>query len=89
MPANLSVAQILREYVTLAVESLDRMYLNVYVPSLQYASGVAGFFRYHRGQTFPRIVRSTALVNQYYLYALHQDFGPFCLKFCSYAPYTA
>ena len=45
MPANLSVAQILREHVTLEVESLDRMYLNVYVPPLQYAGGVASFFR--------------------------------------------
>ena len=52
MPANLSVAQILREHVTLAVESLDRMYLNVYVPQLQREGGVASFFRYHRGQPF-------------------------------------
>ena len=170
MPANLSVAQILREHVTLEVESLDRMYLNVYVPPLQYAGGVASFFRYHRGQPFassalmqpmsrdfvasleqyarehdlplitfakgqrkddvaaeyraratqdegvlfigkaqekssvfrtekrrnpqsgqsyPWLVRSTAMVNQYYLYALDQDFGPFFLKFNSYFPYTA
>src|SRR5206468_3157281 len=37
---------------TLEVESLDRMYLNVYVPGLQYESGVAAFFRAHRGQLF-------------------------------------
>ena len=170
MSASLSVAAILREHVTLAVESLDRMYLNVYMPRLQHASGVASFFRYHRGQPFassalmqpmsqafvtaieqfarlndvpllsfvkgqrkddlaaeyraratrddgvlfigkaqekasvfrtekrrnaesgqsyPWIVRSTAMVNQYYFYALDQDFGPFFLKFCSYFPYTA
>lgn len=47
-----TVAEILREHVTLEVESIDRMYLNVYVPALQYEKGVVGFFRYHRGQTF-------------------------------------
>jgi hypothetical protein len=25
---------------------------------------------------------STAMVNQYYVYAVHRDFGPFFLKFC-------
>jgi hypothetical protein len=33
-------------------------------------------------------VRSTAIVNQFYLYALDADFGPFFLKFSSYFPYT-
>lgn len=47
-----SVAEVLSEHVTLEVESMDRMYLNVYVPKLQYEQGVAAFFRYHRGHTF-------------------------------------
>jgi hypothetical protein len=47
-----SVADILRGHVTLEVESIDRMYLNAYVPGLQYASGVAAFFRKHRGYPF-------------------------------------
>jgi len=47
-----SVAEILREHVTLEVESIDRMYLNVYVPRLQTERGVVGFFRYHRGHPF-------------------------------------
>ena len=34
-----SVAEILREHVALEVEGIDRMYLNAYVPGLQYASG--------------------------------------------------
>jgi hypothetical protein len=170
MPASLNVAQILREHVRLEVESLDRMYLNVYVPALQHAGGVVRFFHHHRGQpfassvlmqpmsrdfvarleqyardqhvplltfardqrkddvaaeyraratqaegvlfigkaqekanvfrtekrrnpqtgqTYPWIVRSTALVNHYYIYALDRDFGPFFLKFNSYFPYTA
>lgn len=164
-----SVAEILRDHVTLEVESIDRMYLNVYVPRLQSERGVVSFFRYHRGhpfassalmepiskafirsieafaareqvplltfapgqdkdavmaerlarfpapegvvfigkaqektkvfrtekrknprtgQPYPWIVRSTALVNQYYFYCVDRDFGPFFLKFCSYFPYT-
>src|SRR5437899_6448306 len=47
-----TVGQILRDHTTLEAESIDRMYLNVYVPGLQYESGVAAFFRSHRGQLF-------------------------------------
>ena len=47
-----TVAQVLKEHVTLTVESIDRMYLNVYVPRLQYEQGVVSFFRFHRGYTF-------------------------------------
>jgi len=165
-----SVAEILRDHVTLDVESIDRMYLNAYVPGLQYESGVAAFFRRHRGQPFassarmepiskafvaaihafvhahgvplitfeegqrkddvmaehlkrfpaaegvvfvgraqekarairtekrrnpttgqayPWLVRSTAMVNHFYFYAVDGDFGPFFLKFGTYFPYTA
>ncbi|MBI4729159.1 MAG: hypothetical protein HY775_06600, partial [Acidobacteria bacterium] len=41
------------------------------------------------GKTYPWIVRSTAMVNQYYFYCLDRDFGPFFLKFCSYFPHNA
>ena len=41
------------------------------------------------GGTYPWIVRSTALVNQWYLYLKDRDFGPFFLKFSSYFPYNA
>jgi hypothetical protein len=165
-----SVATILREHVTLEIESIDRLYLNVYVPLVQSAAGVAHFFRRHRGatfaaaplmdamtkafiaaierfaaregvplitfargqrkeevaaaylaqfqgeegilligtaqekavvcrtekrrnpqtgQTYPWLVRATALVNQYYFYGVDRDFGPFFLKFCAYFPYNA
>lgn len=47
-----TVAEILREHVTLEVESIDRMYLNVYVPGLQSEGSVAWFFRTHRGHLF-------------------------------------
>jgi hypothetical protein len=41
------------------------------------------------GATYPWLVRSTAMVNQFYVYCLDRDFGPFFLKFGSYFPYTA
>lgn len=165
-----TVRDVLDEHTTLEVESIDRMYLNVYVPALQYDGGVATFFRKHQGhrfassvlmapisrafvaaieafvvahrlplitfakgqrkdevmaahlarftgtegvlfvgkaqekarvfrtekrrnpqtgQPYPWLVRSTAMVNHYYFYAVDADFGPFFLKFCAYFPYNA
>jgi hypothetical protein len=156
--------------VTLEVECVDRMYLNLYVPKLQYESGVVGFLRAHRGHaiassalmapitrqfvgeierfaeregvdlitfakgqrkddvahdylaefggeegvlfvgkaqektttfrtekrrnaetgaSYPWIVRTTAMVNHYYVYCVDRDFGPFFVKFSSYFPYNA
>lgn len=164
-----NVAEVLGEHVVLEVEGIDRMYLNVYVPQLQWAFGIVQFFRIHRqqmwassvlmsrmtqaylsrwerfieeegielvqfrkgqrkddvmaerlkkftaeegivfigkaqektavfrtekrrnpqsGQSYPWIVKSTAMVNHYYIYAVDRDFGPFFLKFCSYFPYN-
>jgi hypothetical protein len=41
------------------------------------------------GQTYPWLVSSTAMVNQYYFYGTDEDFGPFFIKFSSYFPYGA
>jgi len=41
------------------------------------------------GASYPWIVRGTAMVNHFYVYAVDADFGPFFLKFCSYFPYNA
>src|SRR3954449_5244598 len=165
-----SAADVLMGHVTLEVEGIDRMYLNVYQPRLQTDRGVAAFFRFHRGETFassalmapmstafiaavdhfvaqeqvplitfakgqrkddiakgyhsryhgsegivfvgkaqektpvfrtekrrnpdtgqtyPWIVRSTAMVNHFYFYGTDDDFGPFFIKFCTYFPYNA
>ena len=165
-----TVAEILRDHVTLEVEGIDRMYLNAVVPILQSEGGISWFFRECRGYAFPSsalmapmtrafvealedfarseqldvvnfekkqrkddvaaeyrarfrgeegvlfvgkaqektsvfrtgrrknpqtgasyawLYRSTAMVNQYYFYAIDRDFGPFFLKFCSYFPYNA
>ena len=169
--AQISLAELRREHVRLEVESIDRMYLNVYIPKLQRESGASWFLkqqrqypvassaamapisrafveavetyakahpipmltfakgqrkddvvapylrqaagregivligkaqektttfrttkghgRPRRADRYPRLLRTTAMVNQYYCYGLDVDFGPFFFKFSSYFPYTA
>jgi hypothetical protein len=164
-----TVADVLADHVVFEVECIDRMYLNVYVPQLQYAAGLVGFvhrqlglpiastaplatvsegfsaalrrfardqgvpwvdfvkgerkddimhqhlarfagtegvlfigraqektalFRTEKrrdaeGNAYPWIVKTTGVVNHFYVYAVDADFGPFFLKFCSYFPYNA
>jgi hypothetical protein len=54
-----SVADVLDEHVVFEVESIDRMYLNVWQPRLAYGGGVSGFFVGHRGYHYA----STALMD--------------------------
>jgi len=170
MSVERSIAEILDRNVSLSLDCIDRMYLNLYQPRLQTAGGLVGFihgrlnlpiastavlapisnrfigameararglgvpiltfpkgvrkddiaaehrrafsaeegvlflgkaqekcgvFRTERrhstttGAAYPWIVRSTAMVNHFYWYAVDEDFGPFFLKFGSYFPYTA
>lgn len=165
-----SVGDVLDGHVTLEVECVDRMYLNLYVPKLMYPAGVVGFFKGHRqmpfasgalmdpiskafvasihryvkdhdldlvhfvkgerkddvaqrylaghdgaegilfvgraqekcsvfrterrvnpntGARYPFIVKASAVVNQFYMYGLDDDFGPFFVKYGTYFPYTA
>ena len=167
-----TVADVLSEHVVFEVECIDRMYLNVYVPGLQYPAGLVAYVhrqlglpiastaplariteafgaavhrfareqqvpwvdfvkgqrkddvmhehlaaftaagrtegvlfvgraqektnlfrtekrRYPDGAPYPWIVRSTGLVNHFYLYCVDADFGPFFLKFCSYFPFNS
>jgi hypothetical protein len=44
-----SVADILRDHVTLELEGIDRMYLNIYVPFVQTVGGIVTYLRKHRG----------------------------------------
>jgi hypothetical protein len=54
-----SVADVLADHVSFEVESIDRMYLNVWQPRLAYGGGVQGFFVGHRGHHYA----STALMD--------------------------
>jgi hypothetical protein len=63
-----SVADVLRNHVTLEVEGIDRMYLNVYQPKLQMDKGAACFFRFHRKQPVASSSLMGAMTNAF----LHQ-----------------
>ena len=167
-----SVADVLSRHVLFEVESIDRLYCNLYVPKLQRAEGIVGFIRGHLGQpiastaviapmsrdfaarlaafadardiprvdfvrgqrkddvmhehlaafeaagrtegvlfigraqekntvfrtekrraadgrSYPWIVRTTSVVNQFYVHCVDEDFGAFFIKFSSYFPYGA
>src|SRR3979490_3017574 len=51
-----SVSDVLSEHVLFELDCIDRMYLNVYVPQLQYAVGLVGYV--HRQLGLP--IASTA-----------------------------
>ena len=165
-----SAGDVLSDHVVFELESIDRMYLNLYVPQLQRVEGVLGFIHGHlgrpiastsaiapmsrdftarldafaagngiprvdfaRGQrkddvmhehlaafeaagrtegvlfigraqekntvfrtekrrapdgrSYPWIVRTTSVVNQFYVHCVDADFGAFFIKFSSYFPY--
>jgi hypothetical protein len=167
-----SVADVVSRHVLFEVESIDRMYLNLYVPQLQRVEGLLGFIHGHLGQpiastsviapmsrdfvarlaafadvhdipridfargqrkddvmhqhlaafeaagrregvlfigraqekntvfrtekrraadgrSYPWIVRTTSVVNQFYVHCVDEDFGAFFIKFSSYFPYGA
>lgn len=48
-----TVSEILRDHVTLSLESFDRLYLNGYVPTLQTPGQLVHFLSKHRGQPIP------------------------------------
>jgi hypothetical protein len=56
-----TIKELLEEHVTLSIESLDRLYLNGYVPTLQTGAGLKRFLVHHLG--FP--VASPALLGQF------------------------
>jgi hypothetical protein len=47
-----SVAELQKEHIVMELESIDRMYLNAYVPQLTTEAGVAGFVRGYLGHRF-------------------------------------
>ena len=164
-----TAADVLSRHVVFEIESIDRLYLNLYVPELQRVGQVVGFLTRHlgfdiastalvaprseafvaairgyahdhrlplidfakgqrkddlmheylarsdgteqvlfigraqekarvfrterrrnpaTGAAYPWVVTATAMVNQFYFYAIDEDFGPLFIKFSSYFPYT-
>lgn len=51
-----SVSDVLADHVTLEIDCIDRMYLNVYQPKLQFAAGIVGFLRRCRQAVVPSTV---------------------------------
>src|SRR6266705_2549795 len=167
-----SVADVVARHVLFEIESIDRMYCNLYVPQLQRVEGLLAFIHGHLGQPiastsviapmsrdftarlaafagahgiprvdfargqrkddvmheylagfeaagrtegvlfigraqekntvfrtekrraadgrpYPWIVRTTSVINQFYVHCVDEDFGAFFLKFSSYFPYGA
>ena len=60
-----SVSEILSQHTTLALECVDRLYLNVYVPVLQRAAGAAYFFRKMRGAAVPSSVLMAPITQRF------------------------
>jgi hypothetical protein len=40
------------------------------------------------GATYPWLVPGSGMINQYYFYCVDEEFGPVCVKFSGYFPYT-
>jgi hypothetical protein len=53
-----SAGDVLSDHVVFELESIDRMYLNLYVPQLQRVEGVLGFIHGHLG----RPIASTSVI---------------------------
>ena len=70
-----SVAEIISRHVRLTVEGIDRMYLNVFVPDLQYEQGIVHFFRTHRGQPLPSAALMSPMTRSFVAGARFASYG--------------
>ena len=61
-----SVAVLQRENIVLELESIDRMYLNAYVPKLTSEKGIAGYFRGFLGHRFAS-TKSAAAKSEFFV----------------------
>jgi hypothetical protein len=61
----MTIPELLRAHVSLDVECVDRVYLNGYIPRLQWSGGLVSFLEHHRGQ----LIASPALLGE-----ITQDF---------------
>lgn len=60
-----SVSDVLDEHVTLEVECLDRIYINLYVPILQAERGIAHYFRKQLGYDFASTALMTPMTERF------------------------
>jgi hypothetical protein len=60
-----SVAQLQQKHVVLELESIDRLYLNGYIPQLTTVQGMAGFIRHHLGHRFASTKSVEALTRDF------------------------
>src|ERR1700737_5545018 len=60
-----TVAEVLSKRVVLEVESIDRMYLNVFVPQPQGVEGTLKFIRIHRGHKVASTRRVEPITRQF------------------------
>jgi hypothetical protein len=58
-----NIPELLKEHVTLEVECIDRVYLNGYIPGLQYSGGLVHFLEQHRGQLIASPVLLTEITH--------------------------
>lgn len=58
--STMTIRELLRDHVTLEIESIDRVYLNGYVPTLQTSGGLVYFLERHRGN----LIASPALLGK-------------------------
>jgi hypothetical protein len=61
-----SVAELQSENVSFELECIDRMYLNLYVPQLSSAAGVASYFRHYKGQRFASTKDALAMSERFW-----------------------
>jgi hypothetical protein len=60
-----TVRELLEDHVTLDIEGIDRLYLNLYQPRLQTGGGVAAFFKGHRGAKVASTTLMTPMSHAY------------------------
>jgi hypothetical protein len=60
-----TAADVLRDHVLSEIECIDRMYLNCYVPQLQYPKGLIGFLRSQLGMTVGSTAPFGAVTNAF------------------------
>jgi len=60
-----NLAQLQQQHVALELESIDRMYLNAYVPQLTTAEGIAAFCRGYLGHRFASTKQAVAMTKAF------------------------